>query len=110
MARQATSKQAGDWRDQIIQDLPEAEERLMIRSYPTALELIRVAAYNRRMSVRDFISRAALAVAVYDHGDITWEEATDKEPPLPDLRRWRLPRRRLRGKNFGPWKIDGMHE
>lgn len=110
MPKKPSTTPTGDWRDTIIQDLPEPSQKIMIRSYASALELIRIAAFNRRMSVRDFIARAALAVAVYDHGDITWEEATEKEPPLPDLRRWHLPRRRLRGKNFGPWKIEGMSE
>ena len=106
-----TTPPTGDWRDKIVRDLPEVSVRLEGRTFPSALELIRIAAYNRRMSVLDFVGRAALAVAIHDQqGDITWEDATDKEPPLPDLRRWRLPRRRLRGKNFGPWKIEGMSE
>lgn len=106
-----TTPQTPDWREKIIADLPEEPVRLEGRSYPSAVELIRIAAYNRRISVLDFVGRAALAVAIHDQqGDITWEDATEKEPPLPDLRRWRLPRRRLRGKSFGPWKIDGMSE
>lgn len=98
----------GDWRDNILNDLPEGPINVRGHTYPSALELIKVAAYNRRMTVEDFVGRAALAVAVHDHGDITWEQATEKEPPLADIRRRSLPKRRLRGMNFGPWKIGSM--
>ena len=101
----------GDWRDNLLSNLPEGPINLRAHTYPTALEIIRAAAYNRRMTVEDFVGRAALAVAVHDFsGEMTWEEATDKEPPLSDLRRRSLPKRRLRGRNFGPWKIEGMSE
>lgn len=105
------SQKKGDWRDNILSDLPEGKVNLRGHTYPTALEVIKAAAYNRRMTVEDFVGRAALAVAVHDFaGDLTWEMATDKEPPLADLRRRSLPKRRLRGRNFGPWKIEGMSE
>lgn len=103
--------QKGDWRDNILTDLPEGVSSIRANTYPTALEMIRAAAYNRRMTVEDFVGRAALAVAVNDFsGQTTWEMATDKEPPLADLRRRSLPKRRLRGRGFGPWKIEGMSE
>lgn len=105
------TKPTGDWRDNILNDLPEGNTTIRGHSFPTALEIIRAAAYNRRMTVEDFVGRAALAVAVHDFaGDLTWEMATEKEPPLADLRRHKLPKRRLRGRNFGPWKIEGMSE
>lgn len=110
-AKTKTAKPKGDWRDNILNDLPEGPTTLKGQTFASALELIRVAAYNRRMTVEDFVGRAALAVAVHDHGgDMTWEKATEKEPPLADLRRRKLPKRRLRGRNFGPWKIEGMSE
>lgn len=105
------SRQATDWRANILRDLPDGPVQIRGESYDSAWELIKIAAYNRRMHVRDFIARAALAVAVYDSdGEISWEDATDKEPPLADLRLNQIPRRRLRGKGFGPWKIRGMDE
>lgn len=104
-----TNRKTGDWRDNLLANLPEGPITVRAHTYPTALEMIRAAAYNRRMTVEDFVGRAALAVAVHDFaGDTTWEEATDKEPPLADLRRHNLPKRRLRGRGFGPWKIGSM--
>jgi len=105
-----TPKLKGDWRDNILNDLPDGPVNIKGHTYTTALEIIRVAAYNRRMTTEDFIGRAALAVAVHDTDDITWEQATEKEPPLSDLRRRSLPKRRLRGRGFGPWNIEGMSE
>ena len=106
-----SQKKTGDWRDNLLANLPEGPINVRAHTYPTALEIIRAAAYNRRMTVEDFVGRAALSVAVHDFaGDMTWEEATDKEPPLADLRRHSLPKRRLRGRGFGPWKIEGMSE
>lgn len=106
-----TKKPAGDWRDNIINDLPEEPVALKGMTFPSALELIKVAAFNRRMTLEDFVGRAALAVAVHDaSAETSWTQMTDKEPPLRDLRRRKLPRRRLRGKGFGPWQIEGMAE
>lgn len=107
----ATKKPAGDWRDNILNDLPEGPVPLRGASFPSAVEIIKVAAFNRRMGLEEFVGRAALAVAVHDmSGEISWAQATEKEPPLKDLRRRKLPRRRLRGKGFGPWQIEGMAE
>ena len=106
-----TESQGTDWRDRIMADLPEAPINIRGHSHPTAYDIIKVAAYNRRMTVADFIGRAALAVAVYDgDGSDTWDSATEMEPPLHDLRRRKLPRRRLRGTGFGAWRITGMNE
>lgn len=102
-----TQKTKGDWRDTILSDLPEGPVQLRGTTYPTALEAIKIAAYNRRMHLDEFVGRAALAVAVHDL-DLDWEEITDKEPPLRDLRRHRLPARRLRGRGFGLWRITKM--
>lgn len=105
------NKKTGDWRDKILSDLPEGPINLRAHTFPTGLEIIRAAAYNRRMTVEDFVGRAALAVAVHDFGgELTWQTASEKEPPLHDLRRHGLPKRRLRGRGFGPWNIEGMSE
>lgn len=102
-------KPKGDWRDRILTDLPEGPIPLRGATFPSAMELIKTAAFNRRISVEDFVGRAALAVAIWDSdGEHSWEEATDKEPPLRDIRRRKLPKRRLRGRGFGPWTIRGM--
>lgn len=105
------TKPTGDWRDAIITALPEDRIGRKFETFPSAMELIEVAAFNRRMRVEDFVGRAALAFAVYDsNGELTWEQATDKEPPMADLRRRAMARRRLRGRNFGPWTIEGLSE
>mgnify|MGYP006137166177 CR=1 FL=1 len=100
-----------DWRQNILSNLPEDAVPIKGHTFPSALEVIKIAAFNRRMRVEDFVGRAALAVAVHDNAaELTWEMATEKEPPLADLRRRSLPKRRLRGRGFGPWKIEGMGE
>lgn len=100
-----------DWRERIVNDLPEGKVQVRAQTFESAWELIRIAAYNRRMRPEDFIGRAALAVALFDSdGEISWEDATRREPPLPDIRRRKLPPRRLRGRGFGPWKIRMMDE
>lgn len=104
-----TANPKGDWRDNILNDLPEGPVQLRGTTYPTALEAIRTAAYNRRMHLDEFVGRAALAVAVHDL-ELDWDEITDKEPPLRDLRRHRLPTRRLRGRGFGFWRIPKMEK
>lgn len=106
-----TPKKTGDWRDNIQTDMPEERVTWKMHTFPSALEMIKIAAFNRRMTVEDFIGRAALAVAVFDsEGETDWREATDKEYVMADLRRKGLPKRRLRGRNFGPWVIKGMDE
>ena len=104
-------KTTPDWIAEVQADLPDPAVTLPCRSYATAAELIKVAAFNRRMKVEDFVARAALAVAVADSkGTDPWEVVSEKEPPLSDLRRHRLPPRRLRGRGFGAWRITGMEE
>lgn len=103
--------QPTDWRSNILRDLPDAPVVVKAATFPTALAVIEAAAYNRRMTVEDFIGRAALAVAVYDSdGSDTWDDIAEKEPPLRDIRLRKLPRRRLRGRGFGAWRITGMNE
>lgn len=96
-----------DWRADVIRSL--ADEKRMVRAmtFQTGLEMIQIAAYNRRMSQREFIGRAALAVACYDL-DEPWYAATKKEPPLMDLRRWQMHPVRKYGRDFGEWQITGM--
>lgn len=106
-----TTPPTGDWRDEIMKNLPDAEVHARYDTFESALEIIKTAAYNRRMTVEAFVGRAALAVAVHDFADeITWEDATNKEPPLRDLRLSARKRVRRRGRGFGPWKIEGMSE
>lgn len=105
------TNQTGDWRDKIISALPEDRIGRKFETFPSAIELIETAAFNRRMRVEDYVGRAALAFAVHDSdGELTWEQAADKEPPMADLRRKGMARRRLRGRNFGPWTIEGLSE
>ena len=104
-------RQPTDWRAHIMRDLPEAPRIIRGASFDSAIEVIETAAFNRRMSVEDYIGRAALAVAVFDGaGEETWDSIMEKEPPLRDLRLRSLPRRRMRGRGFGGWKIIGMVE
>jgi len=111
MKRQTASQKKGDWRDEIMNDLPQTTENLWCRSYADALEVIRIAAYNRRMHVADFVARAALAVAVYDsQGELDYHKISEKEPAMRDLRRRGMRLRRLRGNGFGPWIIKEMGE
>jgi hypothetical protein len=97
------------WKADLILDLPEARIQVKAHTFPNAYDLIKVAAFNRRMSVEEYIGRAALAFAVYDsNGDTTWRAATRREPPMKDLRRHNLPRRRLFGREFGKWEIRSL--
>ena len=109
LSSQKTPKAEKDWRERILADLPDDRVVLKCATFASAEEMIKIAAYNRRMTIEDFIGRAALAVAVYDsEGDTTWRDATDKEHVMADLRRHGLPKRRLRGRGFGPWVIGRM--
>lgn len=97
------------WRDAVLSDLPEPRRSVKAFTFPSAYELIKIAAYNRRMTIEDFIGRAALAVAVYDSGgEHSWKEMTRPEPGMKDLRRRGLPLKRHFGEGFGPWKIGDM--
>lgn len=102
-----TMRKRGDWRDNILGDLPEGPVQLRGTTFTSALEIIKIAAYNRRMHLDEYVGRAALAMAVADLG-LDWAEVTDKEMPMRDLRRHKLPARRLRGRGFGPWRIKGL--
>jgi hypothetical protein len=98
-----------DWRADILEDLAQARIEVRAQTFPTAYDLIKVAAFNRRMDVRDYIGRAALAFAVYDaRGEVSWKQMTRLEPPMRDLRRHNLPKRRLFGEGFGEWTIENL--
>lgn len=98
-----------DWRERILNDLPEPSIDKSYMTYPSAYELIKIAAHNRRIPLGDYVGRAALAFAIYDSaGEHTWEQISEKEPPLADRRRRGLPKRRLRGRGFGRWKIGRL--
>lgn len=101
-----SSPEPQDWRETIMRDLPDAPVRATFETFESAYEIIKIAAYNRRMHARDFIGRAALAMAIYDSdGELDWEKLTEKEPPIGDVRLRNVRKRRLRGRGFGPWKI-----
>lgn len=98
-----------DWRADLLADLPQARIEVRALTFPNAYDLMKIAAYNRRMHVQEFIGRAATAVAVYDAGeDETWGHLMRLEPPMRDLRRHNLPLRRYFGRDFGPWEIASM--
>jgi diketogulonate reductase-like aldo/keto reductase len=96
-----------DWRADVLKSLPDEKQVRRYITFTSGLELIDTAAYNRRMLTEEFVGRAALAVAAYDAEEL-WAVVTQKEPPLRDARRRRLPAKRLYGKNFGNWQIEGM--
>jgi hypothetical protein len=97
------------WRADMLNDLPQARIQSKFYTFPDAYDLIKVAAYNRRMKVEDFVGRSALAVAVFDSaGEHTWREMTRQEPPMWDLRRHNLPLKRKFGADFGPWEVQVM--
>ena len=98
-----------DWRADLLNDLPQARIEVKAQTFPNAYDLIQVAAFNRRMDVKDYIGRAALAFAVYDAGiETSWKQMTRLEPPMRDLRRHGLPKRRLFGEGFGKWTIESL--
>lgn len=93
-------------REEIADQMPESRISSRFWTFATALGEIEDAAYNRRMTTRDFVGRAALAVAVYDSmGEVSWEEVTEWEPPMSDLARHGFPKDRLRGRGHGNWQI-----
>ena len=95
-----------DIREAIAEQMPEKRLQSRFTTFPSAYEEIDVAAYNRRMTTREFVGRAALAFAVFDSkGDVLWEEITEKEPPISDLVRVGFPKDRLRGRGHGEWQI-----
>jgi hypothetical protein len=97
------------WKEDILLDLPEPRTYLYAYTFPSALEQIRIAAFNRRMKEQDYIGRAAAAFAVYDSGgDLTWEALMRPEPVMYDGRRRNLPKKRHFGRDFGPWHIEEL--
>lgn len=100
-------EQMDGWRADLLNDLPQARISAKFQTFPDAYDLIKVAAYNRRMKHEDFVGRAALAMAVFDSaGEHTWREMTRQEPPMWDLRRHNLPMKRKFGADFGPWEVQ----
>lgn len=93
-------------RGEIGAQLPESRVSAKFHTYPSALAEISDAAFNRRMTVRDFVGRSALAFAVYDsEGEVMWDEISMMEPPMTDTVRLGFPRDRLRGRGHGSWQI-----
>jgi hypothetical protein len=99
------------WREDLLAALPQARIQVQAITFPDAYDLMKIAAFNRRMHVPEFIGRAALAFAVYDAGeDATWAAMTRNEPPMRDVRRHNLPPKRKFGHDFGPWVIGDLHD
>jgi hypothetical protein len=97
------------WRADVLSDFAQPRIETPAWTFPDALDLIEIAAYNRRMTVEDFIGRSALAFAVFDAaGDVSWKMATRLEPPMRDLRRHNMPLRRKFGRDFGDWQIQEL--
>lgn len=96
-----------DWRADILRSLPDEKRMIRMMTFDSALDLIQVAAYNRRMTQQEFCGRAALAVAAFD-ADEPWFAVTRLEPPLHDRRRFQMEPRRKYGRDFGNWQITGM--
>lgn len=93
-------------RQEIADQMPEKRLQSRFTTFESAYREIEDAAYNRRMTVREYVGRAALAFAVFDsQGEVMWEEITEKEPPISDLRRPGFPKDRLRGRGHGEWQI-----
>ncbi len=104
-------EQWDEWRTDLLRDLPEKRMVAKYFTFESAYDLIKVAAYNRRITIEDFVGRSALAFAVYDsNGEISWREATRLEPNMADLRRHNLPMKRKFGADFGPWEIGSLHD
>lgn len=93
-------------RQEIADQMPEKRVQARFTTYESALSEIEDAAFNRRMTTREYVGRAALAFAVFDsHGEVLWEEITEKEPPISDLVRGGYAKSRLRGRGHGEWQI-----
>lgn len=93
-------------REQIAGQMPEKRVSARFHTFPSALSEISDAAYNRRMTVRDYVGRAALAFAVYDSdGEVLWDDIAELEPSVTDIVRPGFDRERLRGYGHGPWQI-----
>jgi hypothetical protein len=104
-----TEGPSSGWQADVLAALPQPRIEVRANTWPDAYDVIKTAAYNRRIPVKEFIGRAALAIAVFDsNGDIVWKDITRNEPPMHDLRRHNLPPKRKFGHDFGPWEIVGM--
>lgn len=93
-------------RHEIAEQMAEPRISSRFNTFPSAFAEIEDAAFNRRMTTRDYVGRAALAFAVFDsHGEILWDEIMEKEPPISDLVLGGYQKERLRGRGHGDWRI-----
>jgi len=93
-------------REAIAEQMPEKRLQSRFTTFPSAFSEIEDAAYNRRMTTREYVGRAALAFAVFDsQGEVLWQEITEKEPPISDLVMGGYAKSRLRGRGHGEWQI-----
>lgn len=90
----------------IVDQMPEPRLSGRYTTFPSAFQQIEDAAYNRRMIVREYVGRAALAFAVFDsQGEVMWDEITQKEPTISNLTLGGYRKERLRGREHGDWQI-----
>lgn len=93
-------------REQIAEQMPERRLSSRFSTFPSAFQQIEDAAFNRRMITREYVGRAALAMAVFDsHGEVLWDEITEGEPAISDIVLGGYQKRRLRGREHGEWQI-----
>jgi len=93
-------------RQEIADQMPERRVSSQFSTFPSAFSEIKDAAFNRRLTPRDYVGRAAFAFAVFDsQGEVLWDEIMEKEPPIGDLLRQGFPKQRLRGRGHGEWQI-----
>lgn len=96
-------------RQEIVEQMPEGRISSRFSTFPSALREIEDAAYNRRMITREYVGRAALAMAVFDsQGEIMWDEITELEPDISDLVKGGFAKARMRGRGHGEWHIKGL--
>lgn len=97
---------SNDIRAQVQAQMPEQRVRAQFTTFPSAWREIQDAAYNRRMIVREYVGRAALAFAVYDsQGEVRWEDITEDEPTISNIVLGGYQKSRLRGRGHGQWQI-----
>lgn len=93
-------------RAQIADQMPEPRLSGRYTTFPSAFQQIEDAAFNRRMIVREYVGRAALAFAVFDsQGEVMWDQITEQEPTISNLTLGGYRKERLRGREHGDWQI-----
>lgn len=93
-------------REEIAAQMPDPRLSSRFSTFASAFKEIEDAAFNRRMITREYVGRAALAFAVYDsHGEVLWDEITEREPSISNITLGGYRKERLRGRDHGDWQI-----